>query len=200
MAGGVAAQLEHSSTRPALAHDSPCLAAEQRRLITASAAMTAASFDAWLESGIRAGFVVDQFCAMHDGLPLIGDEVDAFENGEDPCITALRVRLPEQPSAVSPWRAAQAVDAVPLTADARVDFAAGARASAAALTAFVADDVPSADAVLELLSLGEMRGAVWCLLGLARAVHERLRDEHGDAAALEALRRWAVDVQVRLEP
>ena len=58
--------------------------------------MNTLDFDAWLEIGVAAGFVVAQFCAMHDGLPLIGDEIDAFENGEDPCITALRVRLPEQ--------------------------------------------------------------------------------------------------------
>jgi len=52
----------------------------------------AMSFDDWLELGEREGFVTARFCAMHDGLPLTKDEAEGFEEGDDPCIAAIRVK------------------------------------------------------------------------------------------------------------
>lgn len=69
-------------------------------------------FDEWLRHGIEQGWVGPPVCETHDGTPVSQPEIDEFENGDDPCITIMRVyRDREHKSAVekahspSVWRA-----------------------------------------------------------------------------------------------
>ena len=48
-------------------------------------------FNDWLFKGISAGWVSTAGCSTHNPLPLRAWEEQAFENGEDPCITVMRV-------------------------------------------------------------------------------------------------------------
>lgn len=48
------------------------------------------SFDVWMETGIRKGWVGAPICYTHDGLPMSEEEEQEFEEG-DPCIHVLRL-------------------------------------------------------------------------------------------------------------
>ena len=48
------------------------------------------TFEEWIQIGRDAGLEVHRFCAAHD-IPFTWREAAAFEEGEDPCIPAVRV-------------------------------------------------------------------------------------------------------------
>lgn len=48
-------------------------------------------FGAWLALGVEKGWVTDMVCATHEGIPNVGDEEAAWEDGGDPCQVVLRV-------------------------------------------------------------------------------------------------------------
>ena len=54
------------------------------------------TYEEWLQTGIDAGYCSEPVCDTHDGLPLSKEEQDAFEDGYDPCIPAVRLLLPEE--------------------------------------------------------------------------------------------------------
>lgn len=45
----------------------------------------------WLEKGYAAGWISDVVCATHHGLPNTPQEEAEWEEGYDPCITAVRI-------------------------------------------------------------------------------------------------------------
>ena len=49
------------------------------------------SFDMWLETGLRQGWVTPPLCHTHDGVATTPDEDQAFEDGDDICIHILRL-------------------------------------------------------------------------------------------------------------
>ena len=49
------------------------------------------NFDEWLELGQENGWASKGVCATHDLLPMTEDEEEFFEEGEDPCIPAIRI-------------------------------------------------------------------------------------------------------------
>jgi hypothetical protein len=48
-------------------------------------------FRNWIEIGISKGWVSDVFCNIHDGGPMTEEELQAWEDGQDPCSTHIRV-------------------------------------------------------------------------------------------------------------
>lgn len=64
----------------------------------------------WIDYGIERGWVTAA-CATHDGIPMTGDEEDAWEEGLDPCQPVLRVWFDGKPS-----------DDVPPVADGSADY------------------------------------------------------------------------------
>ena len=48
-------------------------------------------FDEWLMIGNKAGWITDVICNTHDGLPMKDYELEAFDNGDSPCIPIIRV-------------------------------------------------------------------------------------------------------------
>lgn len=48
-------------------------------------------FEEWAEYGWRMGWVGPPICHTHDGLPLSADEMEEWEQGDDPCIHLLRL-------------------------------------------------------------------------------------------------------------
>jgi hypothetical protein len=50
-----------------------------------------ARFRIWLNAGIERGWVSEVACDTHDMLPATEEEMDRFEQGEDPCIPGIRV-------------------------------------------------------------------------------------------------------------
>jgi hypothetical protein len=52
---------------------------------------TVNDFREWLEFGIAKGWVSDVFCDTHDGGPMTDEMNEAWENGEDPCNTHIKV-------------------------------------------------------------------------------------------------------------
>jgi hypothetical protein len=57
-----------------------------------TAATSAAGFVEWLAEGERKGWVLAEFCAMHDGPPLSSAEAEAFDlEGYDCCVPAVRL-------------------------------------------------------------------------------------------------------------
>ena len=48
-------------------------------------------FSEWFMIGFNAGWITDIVCNTHDGLPLKDYELEAFDNGESPCIPILRL-------------------------------------------------------------------------------------------------------------
>jgi hypothetical protein len=49
------------------------------------------TFEEWLELGVGFGFCSEPVCDTHDGLPLTEEEKQAWEDGGDPCIPAVRL-------------------------------------------------------------------------------------------------------------
>lgn len=47
-------------------------------------------FDHWMEIGLQRGFVGPPVCSTHDGIPYTAEEVEAFEDGDDPCVHVIR--------------------------------------------------------------------------------------------------------------
>ena len=46
---------------------------------------------AWVADGIDKGYCSEGFCWTHDAPELIDCEVEQFDEGEDPCVPAIRV-------------------------------------------------------------------------------------------------------------
>lgn len=50
----------------------------------------------WLELGVAEGFCTEVACEMHEsGSYWTGDEIQAYEDGDDPCIPIVRLWEPE---------------------------------------------------------------------------------------------------------
>ncbi len=49
------------------------------------------TFEDWLTMGIGLGFCSEPVCETHDGVPMTEEEQEAFEEGLDPCIPAVRL-------------------------------------------------------------------------------------------------------------
>lgn len=70
------------------------------------------SYEEWLKIGLLQGWCGPSVCETHDGVPMSQTEIDAYEDGEDPCVHILRLyEDAEQKAAVeeahspSIWRA-----------------------------------------------------------------------------------------------
>lgn len=50
-----------------------------------------ADFDTWLQVGRDNKRISKPVCDTHDGLPMTKEETDSWNNGEDPCVHALRL-------------------------------------------------------------------------------------------------------------
>lgn len=50
-----------------------------------------ADFNEWLEYGRGRGWCSEVVCDTHDGLPRTDEEAEAWEEGWDPCLHAIRV-------------------------------------------------------------------------------------------------------------
>jgi hypothetical protein len=48
------------------------------------------TYDEWIEHGQAHGLDLRRFCAAHE-TPFTKLEADAYENGDDPCIPAVRL-------------------------------------------------------------------------------------------------------------
>lgn len=48
-------------------------------------------FRDWIEVGISKGWVSDVFCNTHDGGPMTEQEMQEWDDGNDPCSTHMRV-------------------------------------------------------------------------------------------------------------
>lgn len=51
----------------------------------------AEAFLDWIEKGVEAGWISAPVCSTHDVLPQYDDEWEAWDEGEDPCIPAVRI-------------------------------------------------------------------------------------------------------------
>jgi len=49
------------------------------------------TFDEWLQYGLTQGWCGPTICEAHDGVPMSQVEIDAYEDGEDPCLHILRL-------------------------------------------------------------------------------------------------------------
>lgn len=50
-------------------------------------------FMTWLRHGITSKFCSMPFCETHEGAPLSKEESDQFDNGDDPCLNMVRLRV-----------------------------------------------------------------------------------------------------------
>lgn len=50
----------------------------------------------WLKKGVKRGFCSNPVCDTHDGLPMREEEVDAWDEGDDICIPAVRLYRPDE--------------------------------------------------------------------------------------------------------
>lgn len=53
--------------------------------------LTRIEFDAWIEIGLRRGFISPPVCHTHDGMPTTAEEDEAWWEGDDPCIHIVRL-------------------------------------------------------------------------------------------------------------
>ena len=68
------------------------LDAEQLRVdVDTSVTMTRQQFVLFLDWAHRSGWVSDIVCATHDGLPDTEEERALWEEGQDPCASAVRI-------------------------------------------------------------------------------------------------------------
>jgi hypothetical protein len=72
------------------------------------------NFHDWLTLGIESGYCGPIVCNTHDGTPTTAAEDDSFDDGDEPCIPAIRIyNSPEEQTAVesnhkaSVWRKPQ---------------------------------------------------------------------------------------------
>ena len=49
------------------------------------------NYEQWIEYGIKQGWTSGIVCQTHDLTPMTDEEVDAWEDGYDPCIPILRL-------------------------------------------------------------------------------------------------------------
>ena len=49
------------------------------------------TFDEWVAFGVEQGWVSQPCCDTHEGLPHTEEELAEFEEGNDPCVVAMRV-------------------------------------------------------------------------------------------------------------
>jgi hypothetical protein len=49
------------------------------------------TLEEWLAAGVAAGYCSPAVCETHGGVPLTEAEADRVEEGEDPCIVAVRI-------------------------------------------------------------------------------------------------------------
>ena len=52
---------------------------------------TPMTFEEWLRYGINNEYCTPPRCGAHDGTPFDEIEWERFENGEDPCVTIIRI-------------------------------------------------------------------------------------------------------------
>lgn len=55
------------------------------------------AFYDWLNAGIEQKFISMPYCDTHDGAPLEGWEMDLWDSGNDPCMSATRLLGPYAP-------------------------------------------------------------------------------------------------------
>lgn len=48
-------------------------------------------FQIWLENGVSRGWISKPFCETHEGGPMSDEEMEEWENGQDPC--AFHIKL-----------------------------------------------------------------------------------------------------------
>lgn len=48
-------------------------------------------YQEWFSIGREQGFISPTICSTHDGIPMSDEEMNEFENGDDPCIHILRL-------------------------------------------------------------------------------------------------------------
>jgi hypothetical protein len=53
-------------------------------------------FDWWITYGTEHGWISSVVCHTHDGPPMTAEEIEMWDDGEDPCIPIFRVYEPEQ--------------------------------------------------------------------------------------------------------
>jgi hypothetical protein len=53
--------------------------------------MSEMTFHEWLALGVSKGWVSDQQCGTHEGIPSTTEEEQEWEDGGDPCQVVLRV-------------------------------------------------------------------------------------------------------------
>lgn len=49
------------------------------------------TFDEWLLAGMRNGWCGPPVCSTHDGVPMSSGEEEVFDDGDDPCISVIRL-------------------------------------------------------------------------------------------------------------
>jgi hypothetical protein len=69
-------------------------------------------FNEWLQYGLTQGWCGPAVCEPHDGVPMSNEEIESYNDGEDPCVHIIRLyESVEQKEAVeeahspSVWRA-----------------------------------------------------------------------------------------------
>ena len=60
------------------------------------------TFEEWYQYGVENGFCSPQFCNTHDGYPMHESEVDAWDQGGDPCAHMVRLGT-EEDWDISEW-------------------------------------------------------------------------------------------------
>lgn len=49
------------------------------------------TFEQWVKIGYENKWISEPVCETHDGLPMTPEELDAWDEGGDPCVHALRL-------------------------------------------------------------------------------------------------------------
>lgn len=48
-------------------------------------------FEDWLEYGVANGYITSPYCDTHDGIPVTPEELDKWDEGDDPCHHSVRL-------------------------------------------------------------------------------------------------------------
>jgi hypothetical protein len=51
------------------------------------------TLDEWLQTGLEQGYCSRPVCNTHDGLPATEEEDERWEDGDDPCVFAVRIYI-----------------------------------------------------------------------------------------------------------